>query len=114
MLADALCLASEMKPDVIIDMATLTGACMVALGRWRAGLFAKAKDDALAEAILSAGKRRGEDFWRLPAEDEHIEEELKSQFADMINSGPRYGGATFAAIFLSQFVDKNISWAHLD
>ena len=113
-LADALCLASELKPDVIIDMATLTGACMVALGRWRAGLFAKAKDDALAEAILSAGKRRGEDFWRLPAEDEHIEEELKSPFADMINSGPRYGGATFAAIFLSQFVDKNISWAHLD
>ncbi|MBR1603052.1 MAG: leucyl aminopeptidase [Synergistaceae bacterium] len=113
-LADALCLASELKPDAIIDMATLTGACMVALGKWRAGLFAKSKDDALAEEILSAAKRRGEDFWRLPAEDEHIEEELKSPFADMINSGPRYGGATFAAIFLSQFVDKDIAWAHLD
>lgn len=111
-LADALCLASELKPDAIIDLATLTGACMVALGKWRAGLFTR--NDKLASEILNASKRRGESLWRLPAEDEHIEEELKSPFADMINSGPRYGGATFAAIFLSQFVDKKIPYAHLD
>ncbi len=111
-LADALCLASEMKPNVIIDLATLTGACAVALGKWRAGLFTK--DDALANAILDSSRRRGEPFWRLPAEDEHIEEDLKSPVADMVNCGPRYGGATFAAIFLSKFVEKGIPWAHLD
>ena len=111
-LADALCLASDMKPDVIIDMATLTGACAVALGKWRAGVFTK--DDALADALLSSSRRRGEPFWRLPAEDEHIEEDLKSPVADMVNCGPRYGGATFAAIFLSRFVEKDIPWAHLD
>lgn len=111
-LADALCLASEMKPDAIIDMATLTGACVVALGKWMAGLFSR--DDALAEALLASAKRRGERFWRLPAEDEKIEEGTKSPFADLINSGGRYGGATFATIFLSNFVDKDIPWAHLD
>lgn len=111
-LADALCLASELVPDAIIDIATLTGACAVALGKWRAGLFTR--DDALAEALLSASRRRGEPFWRLPAEDEHIEEEMKSPVADMVNSGPRYGGATFAAIFLSRFVRPDIPWAHLD
>ena len=111
-LADALCLASELKPDAIIDLATLTGACAVALGKWRAGLFSR--DDALADALLAASRRRGEAFWRMPAEDEHIEETLKSPFADMVNSGPRYGGAIFAAIFLSRFVEKDIPWAHLD
>ena len=111
-LADALCLASELKPDAIIDMATLTGSCAVALGKWRAGLFSN--DDALAGALLASSARRGEGLWRLPAEDERIEETMKSPFADMINSGPRYGGATFAAIFLSRFVEKGIPWAHLD
>lgn len=111
-LADALSLASEMKPDVIIDMATLTGACVVALGKWTGGLFTR--DDALAEALLASAGRRGERFWRLPAEDERIEEATKSPFADLINSGGRYGGATFATIFLSKFVDADIPWAHLD
>lgn len=111
-LADALCLASEMKPDAIIDMATLTGACVVALGKWTAGLFSR--NDALAESLLASARRRGERFWRLPAEDEKIEEATKSPFADLINSGGRYGGATFATIFLSNFVDKDIPWAHLD
>ncbi|MCR4819374.1 MAG: leucyl aminopeptidase [Fretibacterium sp.] len=111
-LADALCLASELKPDAIIDMATLTGACAVALGKWRAGLFTR--DNALADALLASSLRRGEPFWRMPAEDEHIEESLKSPFADMVNSGPRYGGAIFATIFLSRFVEKSIPWAHLD
>jgi len=111
-LADALCLASEMKPDAIIDMATLTGSCVVALGKWTAGLFSR--NDALAESLLSSARRRGERFWRLPAEDEKIEEATKSPFADLINAGGRYGGATFATIFLSNFVDKDIPWAHLD
>lgn len=111
-LADALCLASEMKPDAIIDMATLTGSCVVALGKWTAGLFSR--NDALAESLLASARRRGERFWRLPAEDEKIEEATKSPFADLINAGGRYGGATFATIFLSNFVDKDIPWAHLD
>ena len=111
-LADALCLASEMKPDAIIDMATLTGACVVALGKWTAGLFSR--NDALAESLLASARRRGERFWRLPAEDEKIAEATQSPFADLINSGGRYGGATFATIFLSNFVDKDIPWAHLD
>ena len=111
-LADALCVASELKPDVIIDMATLTGACMVALGRSRAGLFSN--DDELAGKLLSASEDRGEPLWRMPLEDEHIQESLKSPYADLVNSGERYGGAIFAALFLKEFVDKGIAWAHLD
>lgn len=111
-LADALCVASDLKPDVIIDMATLTGACMVALGKWRAGLFAN--DEGLASELLAVSEGRGEPFWRLPLDDEHIEESLKSPFADLVNSGPRYGGAIFAALFLKQFVAEGISWAHMD
>ncbi|GHV37747.1 putative cytosol aminopeptidase [Synergistales bacterium] len=111
-LADALCLASELKPDAIIDTATLTGACAVALGSWTAGLFAS--DDKLAESLLSSSRKRGERLWRLPMDDEKIGESLKSKFADLINSGSRYGGATFAAMFLAEFVEKGIPWAHLD
>ena len=111
-LADALCVASETKPDVIIDMATLTGACMVALGKNRAGLFVN--DDGLSAKILSASVKTGESFWRLPLEDEHIEESLKSPFADLVNAGERYGGAIFAALFLKEFVGENIAWAHMD
>ena len=111
-LADALCVASETKPDVIIDMATLTGACMVALGKNRAGLFVN--DDGLSAKILSASVKTGESFWRLPLEDEHIEESLKSPFADLVNCGERYGGAIFAALFLKEFVGENIAWAHMD
>ena len=111
-LADALCAASELKPDVIIDMATLTGACAVALGKYRAGLFAN--DEDLAARLLESSAKTGEPFWRLPLEDEHIEKSLKSDFADLVNSGDRYGGAIFAALFLKEFVGENISWAHLD
>ncbi|MDR1730628.1 MAG: leucyl aminopeptidase [Synergistaceae bacterium] len=111
-LADALCLASELKPDAIVDMATLTGACAVALGNWTAGVFAT--DDALCDALLAAGRRRGERLWRLPMDDEKIGETLKSKFADLVNGAGRYGGATFAAMFLNEFVEKGIPWAHLD
>ena len=111
-LSDALCVASELKPDVIIDMATLTGACMVALGKWRAGLFSN--DDALAERLLAVSEGRGESFWRMPLEDEHIAETLKSPYADLVNCGERYGGAIFAALFLKEFVGEGIAWAHMD
>ncbi|MBQ7197512.1 MAG: leucyl aminopeptidase [Synergistaceae bacterium] len=114
-LADALCVASEIKPDAIIDMATLTGACMVALGKWRAGLFSN--DDELANKFLDSSTRRGELLWRLPVEDENIAETLKSPYADLVNCAQRYGGAIFAALFLKEFVgkaDKKIPWAHMD
>ena len=111
-LADALCVASELKPDVIIDMATLTGACAVALGKWRAGLFTN--DDELAQRLLAVSERRGESFWRMPLEDEHIAETLKSPYADLVNCGERYGGAIFAALFLREFVSEGIAWAHMD
>ena len=111
-LSDALCLASELKPDAIIDMATLTGACMVALGKFRAGLFSN--NDDLAQKVLTASEQTGESLWRLPLEDEHIAETLKSPYADLINCGQRYGGAIFAAMFLKEFVGENIPWVHLD
>jgi len=111
-LADALCVASELKPDVIIDMATLTGACAVALGKYRAGLFVN--DDGLAGKILDASSRTGEPYWRMPLDDEHISESLKSPFADLVNAGNRYGGAIFAALFLKEFVSDGIAWAHMD
>ncbi|MCL2009155.1 MAG: leucyl aminopeptidase [Synergistaceae bacterium] len=111
-LADALVLACELKPDVIIDMATLTGACAVALGSWTSGLFTA--DEALCEALLDSARKRGERLWRLPMDDEKIGESLKSKFADLINSGSRYGGATFGAMFLAEFVEKGIPWAHID
>jgi leucyl aminopeptidase len=111
-LADALSLASELKPDALIDMATLTGACAVALGNWTAGLFTA--DEKLCEALLASAERRGERLWRLPMNDEKIGETLKSKFADLINGASRYGGATFAAMFLNEFVEKGIPWAHID
>lgn len=111
-LADALCYASELEPDVIIDVATLTGACAVALGTTMAGLFSP--DDVLAESLLKAGKVRGERLWRLPVDDERIAESMKSPVADLVNCGSRYGGAIFAARFLREFVKEGISWAHLD
>ncbi len=111
-LADALSYASELRPDVIIDMATLTGACAVALGTSIAGLFTP--DESLAGSLLEAGKTRGERLWRLPDDDERIAESMKSPVADLVNSGSRYGGAIFAARFLREFVGEGISWAHLD
>jgi leucyl aminopeptidase len=111
-LADALAVACELKPDAIIDMATLTGACAVALGSWTSGLFTA--DEALCEALLSSAQRRGERLWRLPMDDEKIGETTKSKFADLVNAGNRYGGATFGAMFLAEFVEHGIPWAHID
>jgi leucyl aminopeptidase len=110
-LADVLAYAvKKLKPDYLIDHATLTGACMVALGPWTAGLFAN--DDALAAAYAKAGAEQGESFWRLPL-DEELREQLKSDVADLKHMGDRYGGTITAALFLKEFVGKT-KWAHLD
>jgi leucyl aminopeptidase len=109
-LADALHYVSQRKPDHLIDFATLTGACVVALGSEAAGLFSN--DDELARKLIESGERVGERLWRLPAWDEY-KDLIRSEWADMKNSGGRWGGAVTAAVFLKEFVDCP-SWAHLD
>lgn len=111
-LADVLSYASELKPDIIIDMATLTGACMVALGEYTAGLFSN--DDDLARSLEEASRKTGERVWRLPLDDERLRKKIRSNVADVVNSGGRYGGAITAAMFLEEFVGEGIKWAHLD
>jgi len=109
-LGDALHYASQLKPDHIIDYATLTGACVVALGSEAAGLFSN--NDELAQKLIESGERVGERVWRMPAWDEY-KELIRSEWADMKNSGGRWAGAITAAVFLKEFVDCP-SWAHLD
>ncbi|MCP4604063.1 MAG: leucyl aminopeptidase [Proteobacteria bacterium] len=109
-LADALTYADKLKPDTIIDYATLTGACVVALGDHTAGLFSPSDD--LAEQYLLAARQAGELIWRLPLSAE-LKRELKSEIADIKNIGNRSGGAITAALFLKHFVKKT-SWIHLD
>ncbi len=111
-LADALSYASELNPDKIIDMATLTGACMVALGEYTAGLFTNAPD--FAEEIKKIAKRTGERVWELPMDDERLRKKIKNTVADVLNTGGRYGGAITAAMFLEEFVGEGIKWVHLD
>jgi leucyl aminopeptidase len=111
-LADALAYAVERwKPSAIVDLATLTGACVVALGHLYAGLFGN--DDALAGELRCASAGTGERIWPLPAHDDDYDERLKSYLADMKNSPGRPGGAVTAARFLKKFV-KETPWAHLD
>ncbi len=110
-LADALGLAGELKPDFMIDAATLTGACVVGLGEDIAGLFAN--DSALAGRIKAAGAEVGEAFWELPLHQPYAEL-LKCTIADLKNIGSQWGGAVTAALFLSQFVPEKLKWAHLD
>lgn len=109
-LADALVFAEKLGVDAIVDLATLTGACIVALGDEIAGLFTP--HDALAHEIQAAAETAGEKFWRLPMEEKYFEG-LKSGIADMKNTGPRAGGSITAALFLKQFV-KETPWVHLD
>lgn len=109
-LCDAIALAEREGADIIIDVATLTGACIVALGTRYAGLFSD--DEELCEAILTAARSSGEPFWRLPLATEY-DDLLKSSIADMKNIGNRWGGAITAALFLKRFV-KKARWAHLD
>lgn len=111
-LADTFTYATDKdKPDIIIDIATLTGACMVALGAKTSGLFTN--DDQLHDAIYQAGIAAGESFWRLPL-NAALKEVLKSTIADIKNTGDRYGGAITAALFLQEFIEEGIKWAHLD
>jgi leucyl aminopeptidase len=109
-LADALHYASELKPDHIIDYATLTGACVVALASEAAGLFSN--DDELARKLIESGERVGERLWRMPVWDDY-KDLIRSEWADMKNSGGRWGGAITAALFLKEYVNCP-SWAHLD
>ena len=109
-LCDALTYAGRFEPDVVVDIATLTGACVVALGAHAAGLFSN--NDQLAGALLDAGDFSADRAWRLPLWEEYGEE-LKSNFADVANVGGREGGAITAASFLSRFAG-DYRWAHLD
>ena len=109
-LCDALTYAERFEPAVVIDIATLTGACVIALGHHRSGLFSS--DEALAAELLAAGEQALDPAWRMPL-DEEYDEALKSNFADMGNVGGRAGGAITAAMFLKRFTAK-MRWAHLD
>ena len=109
-LCDALTYAARFKPRAVIDIATLTGACVVALGGVRSGMFSA--DDTLAAALQAAGESALDPCWRLPLDDEYGEG-LKSNFADMANVAGRAGGAITAAKFLQRFTGK-MPWAHLD
>ena len=109
-LCDALTYAERFKPRAVVDIATLTGACVVALGAVRSGLFSA--DDELATALLAAGEATADLCWRMPL-DEDYAEGLKSNFADVGNVGGRAGGAITAAKFLQRFTGK-FPWAHLD
>jgi leucyl aminopeptidase len=109
-MADALALGAAAKPDAIVDVATLTGACAVALGNRYTGLMAN--DEALAAELLDAAAAAGEPTWRLPLPPEY-RKDIESDLADLKNVGDRYGGALFAGLFLEEFVDDR-PWAHLD
>jgi leucyl aminopeptidase len=109
-LCDALTYSRRFKPAAVIDVATLTGACVIALGNHYSGLMSN--NEGLAEELESAGTRADDRAWRLPVGDEYADQ-LKSNFADMGNIGGREGGASTAAAFLWRFV-KDMNWAHLD
>lgn len=110
-LADALVYACKLKPDAIVDLATLTGACVIALGEEIAGLWTS--DDTLASNLEQAAMASGEGLWRMPLHSPY-RKGLKSLLADMKNTGPRPGGSITAALFLKEFVDAGIPWAHID
>ena len=109
-LCDALTYAERFKPQAVIDIATLTGACVIALGAVRSGLFSA--DDALAQALQLAGDESGDACWRMPLDDAYAEG-LKSRFADVANVAGRQAGAVTAAKFLQRFSSR-YPWAHLD
>ncbi|XP_072952703.1 leucine aminopeptidase 1-like [Typha angustifolia] len=110
-LADALVYACNQGVEKVIDLATLTGACIVALGPNIAGFFTPS--DELANEVSEASDVSGEKFWRMPLEESYWES-MKSGVADMVNTGGRQGGAITAALFLKQFVDEKVQWMHID
>jgi leucyl aminopeptidase len=109
-LCDALTYAERFKPAVVVDVATLTGACVIALGHHRSGLFSE--DEALVQAMMGASLSSQDLCWRMPL-DEEYDEGLRSNFADMGNVAGRAGGAITAAMFLRRFTAK-FRWGHLD
>ncbi len=110
-LADALVYACKLKPDALVDLATLTGACVIALGDEMAGLWSN--NDQLAKKLKNSADTVGEGLWRMPLQKTY-REGLKSLLADIKNTGPRAGGSITAALFLEEFIDKSIPWAHID
>lgn len=110
LLCDTLTYAQKFDPEAVIDLATLTGACIIALGRVPSGLFGN--DDALCNDLVKAGETASDSVWRLPLWEEY-QELLKSNFADMANIGGKDAGTITAACFLSKFAE-NFRWAHLD
>jgi leucyl aminopeptidase len=109
-LCDALTYVQRFKPRTVIDIATLTGACVIALGHHHSGMFTR--EDALAAELGDAGRDAGDTCWRMPLDDAY-QEQLKSPFADMANIGGRPAGSVTAACFLSRFA-TGYDWAHLD
>jgi leucyl aminopeptidase len=109
-LGDAITYAQAAEPDEVFDFATLTGACMVALGPHIAGVMSN--DEALRDRWLAAARNAGEDMWPLPLPD-RLKEQLKSEIADMKNTGDRYGGAITAGLFLKEFAGET-PWLHVD
>lgn len=109
-LCDALAYAEQLGCKTIVDVATLTGACVVAIGQKRAGVMGN--DESLIEQIKAASQKTGERVWHLPCDDEYVEA-MKSRIADLKNTGGRWAGACTAAAFLSQFI-KDARWAHID
>lgn len=110
-LADALAYAQDQKPSEIVNLATLTGACMIALGPLTGGAFIR--DEDLHGRLSKAWAQSGEKFWRMPLQTE-LREQLESDIADIKNIGERWGGSITAGLFLSEFVDDSVPWGHLD
>ena len=110
-LADALIYTCKLQPDAIVDLATLTGACVVALGPSVAGIMGTGR--GLIRDLRSAGDTAGEQLWELPMPEQY-REMLNSKVADIKNIGGRWGGAITAGLFLKEFVDSDIPWAHID
>ncbi len=113
-LCDALTYAEKFHPEIVIDIATLTGSCVVALGHYNSGLFTRLNEehDKLANELIAAAKSSNDPVWRMPVEDAY-QEQLKSNFADMANIGGQPAGCVTAACFLERFT-KKYTWAHLD
>jgi leucyl aminopeptidase len=110
-LADILHYSARFNPDIVIDYATLTGACVVALGHEAAGMMGN--DEELLDTLHNLGEVVGERVWPMPLYDEYLSY-LKSEWADLKNAGNRWGGAVTAGTFLKQFVPEKVSWVHLD
>jgi len=109
-LCDAITYAERFEPEVVVDIATLTGACVIALGHHASGLFSN--NDGLAKELVQAGENALDRAWHMPLWEDY-QEQLNSNFADMANIGGRAGGSITAACFLSRFA-KKFDWAHLD